>query len=66
MTGPGIRRADGETWLEAALRLARPHDLEDMVREHYQQGRALGVSEEEAALHAVIDLDIAEPIEDDE
>jgi len=60
-----IRRRSGETWLDAALRLAGD-DLADQVRQHYERGRAWGVSEEEAALHAVIAWGVAELTEDDE
>lgn len=60
-----IRRRSGETWLDAALRLAGD-ELADQVRQHYERGRALGVSEEEAALHAVIGWGVAELSEDDE
>ena len=65
MTGLGIRRLPDETWLAAALRLAGPRELGAEVLEHYERGRKRGVSEEEAALHAVRDWHVAETLEDD-
>lgn len=66
MTGIGIRRREDETWLEAALRLARPYQLEKEVREDYERFVSRGVSDEEAAWAAAYEWDIAEIIEDDE
>jgi hypothetical protein len=66
VTGLGIRRNAGETWLEAALRLAAPWHLEVEIREHYEASRSRGVSEEEAAWGAVMEWDVAELLEGDE
>lgn len=60
MTGIGLARRPGETWLQAAIRLARPYGLEIKVRDHYQAARLLGVSEEEAAFGAVMEWDVAD------
>lgn len=63
--GPGIRRQDGETWLGAALRLAARSRLKGRVRRSYGVARKRGVSEEEAALAAAVEWDVAEILYDD-
>jgi hypothetical protein len=57
--GLGIRRHTSETWLDAALRLARPYALEDEVREGYEAAIRSGASPAEAALHACYEWDVA-------
>lgn len=66
MIGLGIRRQDGETWLEAALRIAAKYGMAREVKEEYDELRQRGVSEEEAAWAACYEWDVAELLEDDD
>ncbi len=70
MTGRGLRRRDGESWLQAALRLAQRHGHErgvaDEVADRYYRLVSVGVSDEEAALSAVLELDLAEILQDEQ
>lgn len=50
--GLGISRGDNETWLEAAVRLAIPHQQEDGVAALYRVFIQRGAEESEAALRA--------------
>jgi hypothetical protein len=56
----GLRRQDGETWLAAALRRARPWGLEVEVKEVYEQAIGNGESPAAAAYAAVMEWDVAE------
>lgn len=49
----GLSRTLPETWLDAALREAKPYELEDEVRAAYAELRESGVSEDEAAVGAL-------------
>jgi len=62
VTGLGIQRKDGETWL-AALRRIAPADRR--VVKHYRSRRAIGMSEEESALRAAIKYQYAQLLEDE-
>lgn len=53
-----LRRNDGETWLEAALRVAKKWGLEGEVQDDYDAARETGCSEGEAAWNACADWDI--------
>jgi hypothetical protein len=55
-----VKRNEEETWLEAVVRLAAPYGLETEVREEYEDSIAQGQSEEQAALNAAIEWDVAE------
>jgi hypothetical protein len=55
----GISRLDEETWLQAALRYAAPWGLEWEVEEFYNRAIARGETEEDAALEACMEWDVA-------
>lgn len=57
--GLGIRRKDGESWLDCALRSARPYGLEAEVREWYEGAVASGTPPDRAALEACLEWDVA-------
>lgn len=61
----GIRRQEGETWKDAAFRIARVHGLEHEVMDVYEAEIARGASEEEAAWTACYDWDVCEIMKDD-
>jgi hypothetical protein len=65
--GVGIRRKPGETWRACAVRYARSWSLGQEVAEMFDAAVGRGVSDEEAAVHACIEWDVAEVlVEDDE
>lgn len=55
-----LKRLDGESWLQAAIRLSRQSDLEKEVRDSYRAFRAAGDNEMLAAWHACYDWDLLE------
>ncbi len=55
-----VTRFDGETWLAAVRRLAKPFGLESEVTQSFEVERKEGASEAEAALGAAIEWDVAE------
>lgn len=57
--GVGIRRDDDETWLACVIRMAAPYGLEEAVTEEYHDLIAAGRTEEEAALGAAMEWDVA-------
>lgn len=55
-----LRRNENETWLQAALRLAKPWGVEAEIQESYDSAIAEGISEAQAAFDACYDWDICE------
>jgi len=62
----GLTRQENETWLEAALRYAKPWGLENEIKMTYEQQIELGATEADAALEAVCSWDVAEIHHDSE
>lgn len=60
----GITRAENESWLECALRHARPYGLEEEIRAEYTANIRAGLPEKDAALVACIEWDVALLAED--
>lgn len=58
MVGLGLSREDGETWKDAALRMARPWGLEIEVAEWYDSEVARGEPEDQAAWAACYEWDV--------
>lgn len=56
-----LHRNENETWLEAALRLAKPWKLEEDVKIAYEKNIENGNPEDYAALFACEEWDILEP-----
>jgi hypothetical protein len=54
-----VTRFNGETWLQAARRLAQPYGLESEVTQSFEAARKEGATEEDAALYAAIEWDVA-------
>jgi len=63
--GLGISRFSDETWLQAAKRIAGVKGLEWEVVVAYERLRKSGVSDEESALFALIEWDVAELVYDE-
>ena len=61
-----LRRKEGESWLDALRRTARPWHLEDSAQKLYEDHIKYGDSVEEAAWNAAYDLDILEYEEGEE
>lgn len=59
-----FNRDENESWLQAALRIARRFELEKEVEESYAAHRKTGSDESEAAMAALYDWDVL-PYEDD-
>lgn len=57
---PKISKHPDETWLEAILRYARPYDLQEEVATEYLIQRKHGRSEDESALIACEEWDVAD------
>lgn len=57
--GLGLKKEPGQTWLEAALVAAKPHGLETEIQEEYDAAIRRGEKEEDAALHACMEWDVA-------
>lgn len=55
-----VKRLEGETWKQAALRYAAKHGLEDEVAETFDEAFADGLDEPEAAWHACREWDVAD------
>jgi hypothetical protein len=53
------RSRPSETWLQAALRFAKPYGLEAEVRASYLKARKAGMNRGSAALQACMDWDVA-------
>jgi hypothetical protein len=63
----GVCRKDDESWKDCIIRLAGPYDLEQEVIESYDASIARGAGEDDAALEAALEWDVAELLpEDDE
>jgi hypothetical protein len=65
MVSLGIRRQEGETWKDAARRIARVQGLEHEVMDIYEHEIARGSSEEEAAWTACYEWDVCDIMGDD-
>lgn len=61
---PQITKRPDETWLEAILRYAKPYGLQEEVVMEYLKQRNLDKPEDEAALIACEDWDVADPDDD--
>ncbi len=61
---PPITRRAGETWRDAALRLARIDNVEHEVDASYRHGKECGLSDEKAALEACLHWELSELQED--
>ncbi|WP_027682705.1 hypothetical protein [Rhizobium leguminosarum] len=59
MVSIGITRAENESWLECALRHARPYGLEEEIRAEFEANVHTGVPERDAALIACLEWDVA-------
>lgn len=57
-----IRRRDGETWRQAALRLARKYGMEEEVAASFDEYRREGSSAEDAAWCACYDWDVIDEV----
>lgn len=55
-----MRRNDGETWLECALRYASKYSLEYEVEIMYWQFKSAGETDQDAALWAAVEWDVLE------
>lgn len=60
MSALGIKRNVDETWRDCAIRYARTYGLEMEVAESFDAHIRAGVSEEDAALGACLDWDVAD------
>jgi len=58
---PQISKHPDETWLEAILRYAKPHGLQEEVAMGYLRQRQLGKADDLAALIACEEWDVADP-----
>jgi len=56
----GLRKRDDETWLDAALRMAKPWGLEHEIRTWYGYAIENGRPEDEAAWDACYEWDVLE------
>lgn len=59
-----ISRKGSETWLDAIMRMAAPHGVEEEVRETYIQEISRGSSESKAAFFAAVEWDICSFVDD--
>lgn len=55
-----VRRLEGETWKQAALRHAAKHGLTAVVEVLFDELVAGGTSEDQAAWNACVEWDVAE------
>jgi hypothetical protein len=62
----GIKLRDGESWKECAVRLAEPYDLQEEVIEVYDRAIERGCTEDDAALEACMEWDVAELLPDED
>ena len=58
-----LRKHEDETWLQAALRVAKPFCLESEVEDCYEAYILMGLSQEEAAVEACYEWDLLELVE---
>lgn len=58
MVSIGVARAEGESWLECALRHARPYGLEDEIKAEFEANVRAGVPERDAARIACLEWDV--------
>jgi len=56
----GLRKLPGESWREAALRVAKPWGLEAEVADQYDLEVSRGVEDARAAWNACFDWDVLE------
>lgn len=64
-TGVGITRLDGETWRQAAERIASRWGLQDEVLEEFDMAVAAGEPEDQAAWGACMEWDVADMVSGD-
>lgn len=62
--GMRLGKEDNETWLEAALRVARPYGLETEVKDSYNYAVSRGEPEDKAAWDACYEWDVLEYVDD--
>ena len=55
-----VKKLEGETWRQAALRYAAEHGVEDEVAAYFAVAVELGADEAQAALDACVEWDVAD------
>ena len=60
-----LTRNENESWLECALRYAKPYGMEHEVKEYYDEFIANGSTEENAAFDACLEWDLLDYKKDD-